>query len=264
MENSVDAVVASPEVVVASPVVAVPEVVVASPVVAVPEVVVASPVVAVPEVVVPVVAVPEVVVASPEVVAVPVVAVPEVVVPVVAVPEVVVASPEVVAVPVVAVPEVVAVPVVPPIIASPVIIAMPDINLTPIFNSIVKDYTFITNMKAAVGRIMKDGAVNEYDIPDIIVVILETVNLMKSVRVTADQLSALVKMLFHYIMDSYSLIVADKKAAFDKLLDYSVRLFLLKPTVSEVTNAVTNVVTNVVNEVQEVHQAARRLFPCCS
>ena len=149
----------------------------------------------------------------------------------------------------------------PPVIASPVAVALPDINLAPIFNSIVTDITFVTNVKAAVGRIMKDGAVNESDIPDIILVILETVNLMKSVRVTTDQLSALIKMLFHYIMDSYSLIVADKKAAFDKLLDYSVRLFLLKPNA---TKEVTNVVTNVVNEVQEVHQAARRLFPCCS
>ena len=202
---------------------------------------------------------------------------PVVEVPVVEVPAHVAPSP-VVEVPAPAVPApVVSVPVsaMPPIIASPLTpvpspvsttltVALPDINLAPIFNSIVTDITFVSNIKTAVGRIMKDGAVNETDIPDIILVILETVNLMKSVRVTTDQLSALIKMLFHYIMDSYSLIMADKKAAFDKLLDYSVRLFLLKPNAIATAKEVTNTVTNVVNEVQEVHQAARRLFPCCS
>jgi len=216
--------------------------------------------------VVPIVVEPVVVEApAPVVVEVPVVEAPAPVVeapaPVVEVPAPVVEAPA--PAPVVEVPApapVAPAPVsaTPPIIASPVTISLPDINLAPIFNSIVTDITFVSNIKTAVGRIMKDGAVNESDIPDIILVILETVNLMKSVRVTTEQLSALIKMLFHYTMDSYNLIVADKKAAFDKLLDYSVRLFLLKPT------AVTNVVTNVVNEVQEVHQAARRLFPCCS
>jgi len=95
-------------------------------------------------------------------------------------------------------------------------------------------------------RIVKDGSVNESDIPDIILVISETVNSMKSVRVTAEQLSGLVKMLFHYIMDSYNLITADKKAAFDKLLETSLRLFMIKP---------------------DVKQAVHRFFaflPCCA
>jgi hypothetical protein len=95
-------------------------------------------------------------------------------------------------------------------------------------------------------RIMKDGSVTESDIPDIILVISETVNAMKSVRVTADQLSGLLKMLFHYVMDSYKLITADKKAAFDKLLETSLRLFMIKP---------------------DVKQAVRKFFsffPCCA
>ena len=95
------------------------------------------------------------------------------------------------------------------------------------------DYAFVKNVKNAMERIMKDGSVTESDIPDIILVISETVNSMKSVRVTADQLSALLKMLFHYVMDSYKLITADKKATFDKLLEASLQLFMIKPDVKQ-------------------------------
>ena len=255
-----------------APVVEAPSPVVPSPVVVdAPVVEVPSPVVVeAPAPVAPVPVAPSPVVPSPVVVEVPAPVAPAPVAPAPVAPAPVAPAPvapapvapaPVIPAPVAPAPVIPApVSTTPPIIASPVTLALPDINLAPIFNSIVTDITFISNIKAAVGRIMKDGAVNESDIPDIILVILETVNLMKSVRVTSDQLSALIKMLFHYTMDSYNLIVADKKAAFDKLLEYSVHLFLLKPTMNEVTTAVSNVV----NEVQEVHLAARRLFPCCS
>lgn len=83
---------------------------------------------------------------------------------------------------------------------------------------------------------MKDGAVNESDIPDIILVISETVNSMKSLRVAADQLSDIIKMLFHYIMDSYKLITPENKAVFDKLVETSLRLFMIKPEVKQAAN----------------------------
>ena len=148
------------------------------------------------------------------------------------VPEVV--APVVVA-PVVSVPEVVA-PVVPVVVAPPVVQTTLDKNVEALFKVITTDSGFLTRVKEAVDRIMKDGKVDQYDIPEIVFVISETVNSLPSFQITSEVLPVLIKMLYNFIVDKYKLVPDDKKAEIERLVDSSLRLLMMQPKVKESIN----------------------------
>ena len=160
-------------------------------------------------------------------VAVPVPVIPEIAVPgpviaVIAVPAVATA---IIAVPVAAM---IAVPTVPIVSVSTL-----DKNLAAVFKVITTDNTFLTRVKAAVDNIMRDGKVDQTDIPEIVFVISETVNSLDSFHVTSDLVPVLIKMLYNFIIDTYKLVPEDKKAEFERVVDSSLRLLMLQPKVKQ-------------------------------
>jgi hypothetical protein len=70
---------------------------------------------------------------------------------------------------------------------------------------------------------MHDGKVDQYDIPEIVFVISDTVNSLPSFQVTSDVLPVLIKMLYNFIVDTYNLVPADKKADFERMVDTGYR-----------------------------------------
>ena len=172
-------------------------------------------------------------------VAVPVPVIPEIAVPVPVIPEIVVPVPVIPVIPVIAVPAaaIIAVPVAA-MIAVPTVpivsVSTLDKNLAAVFKVITTDNTFLTRVKAAVDNIMRDGKVDQTDIPEIVFVISETVNSLDSFHVTSDLVPVLIKMLYNFIIDTYKLVPEDKKAEFERVVDSSLRLLMLQPKVKQV------------------------------
>jgi len=117
---------------------------------------------------------------------------------------------------------------------APVVPAAPlDKNLEALFKVITTDNGFLTRVKESVDKIMKDGKVDQYDIPEIVFVISETVNSRPSFKISKDLLPPLIKMLYNFIVDTHKLVPEEKKAEIERMVDSSLRLLMLQPAVSE-------------------------------
>ena len=101
------------------------------------------------------------------------------------------------------------------------------------FKVITTDNDFLLRVKDSVNKIMKDGKVDQYDVPEIVFVISETVNASPSFKVTKELLPRLIKMIYNFIVDTYKLVPEEKKAEIERLVDSSVRLLMLQPLVNE-------------------------------
>jgi len=141
-------------------------------------------------------------------------------------------------------PEVVAVvavvPVVPEVAVAPVVAAAVsalDKNVEALFKAITTDSSFLARVKISVDKIMHDGKVDQYDIPEIVFVISETVNSLPTFQVTSEVVPVLIKMLYNFIVDTYNLVPADKKADFERMVDSSLRLLMLQPKIKEGLNS---------------------------
>lgn len=129
-------------------------------------------------------------------------------------------------------PVVVPEPVVAPVVSQSTV----DKNLEALFKAITTDSSFLARVKISVDKIMHDGKVDQYDIPEIVFVISETVNSLPSFQVTSDVVPVLIKMLYNFIVDTYKLVPEDKKADFERMVDSSLRLLMLQPKIKEGLN----------------------------
>ena len=128
---------------------------------------------------------------------------------------------------VIAVPE----PSIVPVVSTPL-----DKNLEALFKVITTDSDFLKRVKDSIDKIMKDGKVDQYDVPEIVFVISETINSRPSFKIQKELLPALIKMLYNFIVDTYKLVPEDKKAEIERLVDSSLRLLMLQPLVTEGLN----------------------------
>jgi hypothetical protein len=129
---------------------------------------------------------------------------------------------------VIVVPEPSVVPVPVPVLATPL-----DKNLEALFKVITTDSDFLKRVKDSIDKIMKDGKVDQYDVPEIVFVISETINSRPSFKIQKELLPVLIKMLYNFIVDTYKLVPEDKKAEIERLVDSSLRLLMLQPMVTE-------------------------------
>ena len=111
-----------------------------------------------------------------------------------------------------------------------------DKNLEALFKVITTDSGFLTRVKESVDKITKDGKVDQYDIPEIVFVISETVNSRPSFKISKELLPPLIKMLYNFIVDTHKLVPEEKKAEIERMVDSSLRLLMLQPAVSEALN----------------------------
>ena len=123
------------------------------------------------------------------------------------------------------------VPVAPAIV--PVVPTSLDKNLEDLFKVITTDHEFLARLKHSVTNIMKDGKVDQYDVPEIVFLISDTLNSKPSFKITKELLPPLIKMLYNFIVDTYKLVPEEKKAEMERLVDSSVRLLMLQPVVNE-------------------------------
>jgi hypothetical protein len=91
---------------------------------------------------------------------------------------------------------------------------------------------FHLRIDQSVKEIMKDGKIDEYDVPEIILMITE---LMTYKKISAEDWADQVSQLYDYIMEHYKLLPTDEKQKqnFKRLFDLSVRLAQIKPNIKQ-------------------------------
>ena len=89
-------------------------------------------------------------------------------------------------------------------------------------------------IKASIDNIMRDGKIDQYDIPEIIFLITEIMNNSSVVntKLTAENLASLIKELYKFIEKQYNLVPDEnQKEGFDRLIDSCIKLVLFQPKV---------------------------------
>jgi hypothetical protein len=94
------------------------------------------------------------------------------------------------------------------------------------------DIKFLKRVDASVKTIMRDGKIDQNDIPELVMLITD---LSGTKKMTSDQLAKAINELFDYIMDHYKLFPEgdSEKANFKKLFDMSVKLILFTPNLKK-------------------------------
>ena len=98
-----------------------------------------------------------------------------------------------------------------------------------------KNVTFLTKIDTTVKNIMKDGKINEFDIPEILILITELVTTSEQKKMTLLHLEESIKELYTYIMEHYKLFPdnGEQKESFKRLFDMSVKLIMFQPNIKK-------------------------------
>ena len=92
---------------------------------------------------------------------------------------------------------------------------------------------FHLRIDQSIKEIMKDGKIDEYDIPEIILLLTELTMTPTSKKMSAEDLTEKLNKLYDYIMTHYKLFPEDdiQKQNFKRLFDMSLRLVMIQPNI---------------------------------
>jgi fructose-1,6-bisphosphatase len=98
----------------------------------------------------------------------------------------------------------------------------------------IMDVKFLRKIDDAVKEIMKDGKIDQNDVPTIVMLITELSASKK--KMTKDELEKALRDMFDYIMEHYKLLPDNEseKESFQKIFDMSVKLVLLTPNLKKI------------------------------
>lgn len=104
-----------------------------------------------------------------------------------------------------------------------------------VFRSLTTDDAFLARVETTVTAIMKDGKIDQYDIPDLVLLICDVItSLPTNSNMTPDSLEALIILLYNFIVNKYNLIPSDGNSeGFKRLFESSIRLALLQPAAKQ-------------------------------
>ena len=113
-----------------------------------------------------------------------------------------------------------------------------------VFKVLSVDKDFLTNIEIGMIKIMNDGKMDSSDIPELILIITTTYNNMKTFKLTENEFPALLKLLCKHIIEKYKLIelTPSKVNEIDKLIDSTIRLVMVKPSIEEVAGMCSSLV----------------------
>jgi len=101
--------------------------------------------------------------------------------------------------------------------------------------ALTKNVDFIKRIEDSVNRMMKDGKIDQYDIPEMVFLVTDLITTSSSSKekVTIAQLEASINSLYDYIMTHYKLFPdeGEQKESFKRLFDMCVKLALYQPNV---------------------------------
>jgi hypothetical protein len=110
---------------------------------------------------------------------------------------------------------------------------------------LTKNVSFLQKIDTTVKNIMKDGKIDQFDIPEIMLLIADLITTSENAKVTSEQLVNSINTLYEYIMTHYKLFPEDptQKESFDRLFKTCVKLIIFQPKVT---------------------QSCKKIFPCLS
>lgn len=106
-------------------------------------------------------------------------------------------------------------------------------NISEIAQVLIKDKDFNEMLERQIKEIMKDGKVNAYDIPEIIMIITECYNNVGRVKLTYEQLPDILNDIVTYIFNKFNLMPDEEEEQFRKMINMAIRLVMLKPVVKK-------------------------------
>jgi hypothetical protein len=118
-----------------------------------------------------------------------------------------------------------------------------DFKVAYLLEKIMLDNETSKCIKTSIDNIMRDGKIDQYDIPEIIFLITEITNKSSviSTKLTPEHLASLIKELYKFIEKQYNLVPDEsQKAGFDRLIDSCIKLVLLQPKVKVVVKNCLN------------------------
>jgi hypothetical protein len=112
-------------------------------------------------------------------------------------------------------------------------------------NDLTKNVSFLQKIDETVKSIMKDGKVDQFDIPEIMLLITELITTSEKSKITMEQIENSITTLYQYIMTHYKLFPEDpaQKESFERLFNMCVKLIVFQP---------------------KVNKSCKKIFPCLS
>ena len=102
-----------------------------------------------------------------------------------------------------------------------------------LFAKLTNDPQYVQRVKEGVERIMADGVINQWDVPDIVLIITDTYNTMSAVNLTYDDLPDLIRLLYKWIIEQWKLIPNEKRDEFERFINTAIGLVMLQPKVKQ-------------------------------
>jgi hypothetical protein len=109
-----------------------------------------------------------------------------------------------------------------------------DFKVAYLLDKIMLDDETSKCIKTSIDNIMRDGKVDQYDIPEILFLITEIVNNSSVItaKLTPENLALLIKEIYKFIEKQYNLVPDEnQKAGFERLVDSCIKLVLFQPKV---------------------------------
>ena len=106
-------------------------------------------------------------------------------------------------------------------------------NLSRIARILINDDKFIKTVEGNIKYIMRDGKVDEYDIPEIMTIVTESYNNLSNIKVTYDELPNILREIIDFIFTKYELVPDEHEEKFKKMIDTVITLIMLKPKIKK-------------------------------
>ncbi len=110
-----------------------------------------------------------------------------------------------------------------------------------LMDKLLMDDEFSKSLQTHIENIMKDGKLNEYDIPEIVLIIGELVCKEPKITLTAQILTELIEELIVFIIKKYQLKADETQIDnFNRLIESSIKLIMFQPKIKEKVNGCLN------------------------
>jgi len=105
-------------------------------------------------------------------------------------------------------------------------------ELSGIITVLVKNPKFVSRVEEGVRSILKDGKLDQNDIPELVFIIMESYNILSNVRVSYQELPDFIREVYRYIIRKLNIVPTENHEMFERMVMNSVKLVLLQPKVS--------------------------------
>ena len=118
---------------------------------------------------------------------------------------------------------------------------MSDIKINYLLDKLMTDNEFSKTLQKSLENIMRDGKIDQYDIPEIIFIVTSLINNTPSITLTAENLTDLVRKLFDFIIREYKLTPDEtQKENFNRLIESCIKLVMIQPKLKDAVNKCCN------------------------